>query len=180
MVMNSLKLSGKLSGIAAVAALVLANGSSIAFGAPGQFGSNPGASADTPELQSAAQRVDGSRTKLDQARQQLSAARAMLKAAEAEFKAAKADQDALALRTQARKLADASGLQESSSASATRLYPANLAPPAVTNITPSPSPVGAPVSDLTTTTVTETTDLGSTSVMPPVAPLKGAPVPNQL
>jgi hypothetical protein len=124
---------------------------------------------------------------LDQARQQLSAARAMLKAAEAEFKAAKADQEALSLRTQARKLADASGLQESTQSSGTRLYPANLAPPSVSTANsslstpvsvPTANSLTAPVADVTTTSVTDSNDFNSQAVMPPVAPLKGAPVPN--
>ena len=66
----------------------------------------------TPELDMATHRVEQAKAKLDQARQQLSAARAMLKAAEAEFKAARADKEALAARTEARKLADASGLKD--------------------------------------------------------------------
>jgi len=65
---------------------------------------------DTPESQAAAQRVERSKTNLDQARKQLDAAKAVLKAADAEFRAAKADQEALALRTQAQRLADSSGL----------------------------------------------------------------------
>jgi hypothetical protein len=65
---------------------------------------------DTPESQAAGQRVERSKTNLDQARKQLEAAKAVLKAADAEFRAARADQDALALRTQAQRLADSSGL----------------------------------------------------------------------
>jgi hypothetical protein len=79
----------------------------------------------SPELQAAAERIDLSKSKLDQARQQLSAAKAMLKAAEAEFRAARADQEALSLRTEARKLADASGLQDGAS-KGNRLYPVDL------------------------------------------------------
>jgi hypothetical protein len=86
----------------------------------------PSATAQgSPELQSASDRVEMSRAKLDQARQQLSASKAMLKAAEAEYRAAKADQEALSLRSEARKLADASGLQESASAG-NRLYPVDM------------------------------------------------------
>jgi len=65
-----------------------------------------------PELDSAGQRVEAAKTKLDQARQQLKAARALLKACEAEFNAARADREALALRSEAKKLADASGLKD--------------------------------------------------------------------
>jgi hypothetical protein len=65
---------------------------------------------ETPESQAAGQRVDRAKTNLDQARKQLDAAKAVLKAADAEFRAAKADQEALALRTQAQRLADSSGL----------------------------------------------------------------------
>lgn len=104
-----------------------------------------GTSADTPpELQSAQQRVELSRAKLDQAKQQLSAAKAMLKAADAEYKAAKADHEALSLRTQARKLADASGLQDTIS-TGTRLYPANFSPAANAQQSVAPVPnYGAP------------------------------------
>ena len=95
-------------------------GANTASGMAGQ------SSADlSPEQQSAAQRVDMSKAKLDQARQQLSAAKALLKAAEAEFKAAQADQTALSLRTEARKLADASGLQETTT-TGNRLYPVDM------------------------------------------------------
>jgi hypothetical protein len=65
---------------------------------------------ETPESQAAGQRVDRSKNNLDQARKQLDAAKAVLKAADAEFRAARADQEALALRTQAQRLADSSGL----------------------------------------------------------------------
>ncbi len=91
-----------------------------AAGVPGQTNQDV-----SPELQSAAQRVDMSKSKLEQARQQLSAAKAMLKAAEAEFKAAQADQNALSLRTEARKLADASGLQDTGT-TGNRLYPVDM------------------------------------------------------
>ena len=59
-------------------------------------------------------------------------------AAEAEYKAARADKDALAARTEARKLADASGLKDDGvlpvqptaamTFGANRLYPANAVP----------------------------------------------------
>ncbi|HEY9868716.1 MAG TPA: hypothetical protein V6D08_06085 [Candidatus Obscuribacterales bacterium] len=63
----------------------------------------------TPELLEADRRVKQSKEDLDLARKQLEAARALLKAAEAEYKAAQADREALALRTRAQNLADASG-----------------------------------------------------------------------
>jgi hypothetical protein len=145
-----------------------------AMPAPG-VGSGAGVSADTPpELQSAQQRVELSRSKLDQAKQQLSAAKAMLKAADAEYKAAKADQEALSLRTQARKLADASGLQDTVS-TGTRLYPANVGPaagapqagaPAMTN----PAFAGAPVPDATESVTGQTAAPVNMSAPAPTLP----------
>jgi len=108
----------------------------------------PPAKESTPELEASGHRVDQAKIKLDQARGQLGAARAMLKAAEAEYKAARADKDALAARTEARKLADASGLKDDGvlpvqpTAAMTfgtnRLYPATTSPtaPAPTATTP--------------------------------------------
>jgi hypothetical protein len=86
----------------------------------------PVSTQGSPELQSASDRVEMSKAKLDQSRQQLSASKAMLKAAEAEYRAARADQEALSLRSEARKLADASGLQESGT-TGNRLYPVDMA-----------------------------------------------------
>ena len=149
-------------------------------------GAGAGVSADSPpELNSAQQRVYMSRGKLDQARQQLSAAKAMLKAAEAEFKAARADQEALSLRSQARKLADASGLQETVS-TGQRLYPANVAPGGVpatagANLSatgmPVPGGAPAPVNPVSVDTPDYTTGQGSSPAS--AAGLLGAPVPNQ-
>lgn len=70
------------------------------------------ASAATPELKAADERVDQAKAQRATARKQLSAARALLKAAEADFKAACAEREALALKTTAQDLADASGLQQ--------------------------------------------------------------------
>lgn len=92
--------------------------------------------AIAPDTDAAAQRVELAKAKLDQSKQQLIAAKAILKAAEAEFRAARADQDALALRTQARKLADASGLPESTNLG-TRLYPVD------TKLVPTPGNINA-------------------------------------
>jgi len=66
----------------------------------------------TPEIDAAGHRVDQAKIKWDQARAQLSAAKSMLKASEAEYRAARADKEALSARTEARKLADASGLKD--------------------------------------------------------------------
>ena len=139
-----------------------------------------GVSADTPpELQSAQQRVELSKGKLEQAKQQLSAAKAMLKAADAEYKAARADQEALSLRTQARKLADASGLQDTVS-TGTRLYPANVAPSSAAPAVGQPSAsVGITVptlGDVPGVTTPEAVDVSGGQALPLAAPM-GAPVP---
>jgi hypothetical protein len=180
----AMSLSG---GIAFGAATDPSQGSGVSGSGMSSVGSSPGVSADSPpELNSAQQRVDMSRGKLDQARQQLSAAKAMLKAAEAEFKAARADQEALSLRSQARKLADASGLQETVS-TGQRLYPANMAPGGV-------PATAAPNANLSATGMTvpggapapvnpvgvDTPDYSGQGSSPaPAAGLLGAPVPNQ-
>ncbi|GEM_PF-2874208 len=64
----------------------------------------------TPELQAADERVARTKQQLDTARKQLSAARALLRAAEADYRAARTEREALALKTHAQGLADASGL----------------------------------------------------------------------
>ena len=154
-------------------------------GVSSAVGTGAGVSADSPpELNSAQQRVDMSKGKLDQARQQLSAAKAMLKAAEAEYKAARADQEALSLRSQARKLADASGLQESVS-TGQRLYPANVPPQGGTpagsssaslSATGMQVPGSAPVTPVSVDTPDYT---GQGSPAPVGAGSLGAPLPNQ-
>lgn len=93
----------------------------------------------TPELEAAASRVSQAKTKLDQARKQLTAAKAMLRAAEAEYKAYVADHTALSLRTQAQRLADASGLQ---STPATTSEPVPVSTAAAPPLTPAPVPAG--------------------------------------
>lgn len=135
-----------------------------------------------PELDSAGQRVEAAKTKLDQARQQLKAARALLKACEAEFNAARADREALALRSEAKKLADASGLKDNGAqpvqpdASIKSFAAAN--PPAVTESTDL-SKTRIQQADVntqpTTTSVGDTTQPQET-----VSPLdpNGAPVPD--
>lgn len=65
---------------------------------------------ETPELQESSKRVEQAKIKLDQCRKQLDASKALLRAAEAEYKASIANKTALGLRTQARQLADLSGL----------------------------------------------------------------------
>jgi hypothetical protein len=135
-------------------------GAGTGTGMPGQN------TADlSPELQSAAQRVDMSKSKLDQARQQLSAAKAMLKAAEAEFKAAQADQNALSLRTEARKLADASGLQDNGTVG-NRLYPVDMSQIKSTPVT---SPSAAPQSGAPTTGATVMMGVGADNRLQPPA-----------
>ena len=131
-------------------------------------------SADAPpELQSAQQRVELSKARLEQAKQQLSAAKAMLKAADAEFKAARADQEALSLRTQARKLADASGLQDTVS-TGTRLYPATVMPLGAPSPGAAFSPVGAGAVAVPAAQSENVDVAGQTA--PPAAAL-GAPTP---
>jgi hypothetical protein len=178
-------------GIAFSASLLAVNlTGGIAFGAnadpsQGMGASGAGVSADAPsELNSAQQRVEMSRGKLDQARQQLSAAKAMLKAAEAEHKAARADQEALSLRSQARKLADASGLQESVS-TGQRLYPANVPPQSGAPGANTPSanlsatgvqiPGSVPVAPVSG----DTPDYTGQGVAPVSAGSMGAPLPSQ-
>jgi hypothetical protein len=70
------------------------------------------AQASTPELTAAGERVNQAKEQLATAHKQLSAAKALLKAAEADYKAACAEREALALKTNAQNLADASGLQQ--------------------------------------------------------------------
>ncbi len=106
------------------------------------------------DLDPASQRVEQSKIKLEQARAQLSAARSMLKAAEAEFRAAKADKEALSARTEATKLADASGLKDDGvqpvqpqaaiTFGTNRLYPATSAAPA---------PAATPAPDMSSTRI---------------------------
>jgi multidrug efflux pump subunit AcrA (membrane-fusion protein) len=96
---------------------------------------------ETPESQAAATRVDRSKTNLDQARKQLDAAKAVLKAADAEFRAARADQEALALRTQAQRLADSSGLTGVPMDRVQSLPPV----PKGTNLGPTPADLKSPL-----------------------------------
>jgi len=102
---------------------VLAFGLSAIFVAPAatanplNFGKTPTASAPTSaptslEVDMAESKVTNTHKKLEQAKQQLEAAKAHLKAAEAEFKAAQADKQALVLRTKARELASAAGIEQ--------------------------------------------------------------------
>lgn len=88
----------------------------------------------TPELDAASARVTQAKNKLDQARKQLTAAKAMLRAAEAEYKAYVADHTALSLRTQAQRLADASGLQ---SVPGTVSEPVSVSKPVIAPVTTS-------------------------------------------
>jgi multidrug efflux pump subunit AcrA (membrane-fusion protein) len=128
-----------------------------------------------PELQSASDRVEMSRSKLDQARQQLSASKAMLKAAEAEYRAAKADQEALSLRSEARKLADASGLQESG-ATPNRLYPVDMSQLKKAPVAPAMTGSNANnvMMDMGSDNRLQSTDV--TGAMP-ITPQSGAPTP---
>jgi len=73
----------------------------------------PMAAPTSLEVDMAESKVSTTHKKLDQAKQQLEAAKAHLKAAEAEYKAAQADKQALVLRTKARELASAAGIEQS-------------------------------------------------------------------
>ncbi len=133
----------------------------------------------SPELKSAAERIDLSKTKLDQARQQLSAAKAMLKAAEAEYKAARADQEALSLRSEARKLADASGLQDTG-AQANRLYPVDLSQVKSTTASPAAAPGSGTTVMMGLDNRLQQSDVKAdpqTPVVAPGQPFTGAPAP---
>ncbi len=103
---------------------VLAFGLSAIFLAPTaianplSFGKAATSSAPTSaptslEVDMAESKVTNTHKKLEQAKQQLEAAKAHLKAAEAEFRAAQADKQALVLRTRARELASAAGIEQS-------------------------------------------------------------------
>ncbi|MDQ5934175.1 MAG: hypothetical protein QG574_1473 [Cyanobacteriota bacterium erpe_2018_sw_21hr_WHONDRS-SW48-000092_B_bin.40] len=75
--------------------------------------SAPVAAPTSLEVDMAEAKVSTTHKKLDQAKQQLEAAKAHLRAAEAEYKAAQADKQALVLRTKARELASAAGIEQS-------------------------------------------------------------------
>ncbi len=95
------------------------------------FGISAGAqtalmSGETPELAASSHAVDQAKVKVDQCRKQLDASRALLRAAEAEYKAALASKSALSLRTQAKQLADLSGLPAHISDSAPVVVPVDL------------------------------------------------------
>lgn len=122
------------------------------------FGISAGAqtalmSGESPDLAASSHAVDQAKVKVDQCRKQLDASRALLKAAEAEYKAALASKSALSLRTQAKQLADLSGLPAHISDSAPVVVPVDLqslpalgvgtqvksgqaVPPAQTDLTP--------------------------------------------
>lgn len=70
------------------------------------------AELNTPELAAADEKVAKAKEQWDTARKQLEAAKALLRAAEADYKAAVAAREALALKTKAQGLADASGLNQ--------------------------------------------------------------------
>lgn len=124
--------------------------------APLRDGSNPAVVA-------ADEKVHDTKSKLEQAHKQLNAAKAMLKAAEAEYKAACADKDALALRNEAQRLADASSdpiatpstpatsaIPDSSNTNTSALDLSNsriegFVPPAVAPAYPAPAATSAPV-----------------------------------
>lgn len=123
--------------------------------------SAPVAAPTSLEVDMAESKVTTTHKKLDQAKQQLEAAKAHLRAAEAEFKAAQADKQALVLRTKARELASAAGIEQSidtvtaapasttvvNSTSTEAPTPGNsridLAPSEGTGVVPS-APAGAP------------------------------------
>ncbi len=95
------------------------------------FGISAGAqttavSGENPELAASTHAVEQARVKVEQCRKQLDASRALLRAAEAEYKAAQASKSALSLRTQAKQLADLSGLPAHISDSAPVVVPVDL------------------------------------------------------
>ena len=108
---------------------------------------SPGASvydpaAVSPQLQAAADRVTKARGDLDLAHKRLNASKAIVKTADAEFKAAKADQQALTLQSQAKELADASGMSETTPPAITAA-PGQAAPTqSITNTDQSPDNAG--------------------------------------
>ncbi len=85
-----------------------------------------GSTGETPELAASSHAVEQAKTKLDQCHKQLEASRALLRAAEAEYKAAVASKAALSLRTQAKQLADLSGLPSHISDSAPVVVPVDI------------------------------------------------------
>lgn len=83
-------------------------------------------SGETPELAASSHSVEQAKVKVEQCRKQLDASKALLRAAEAEYKAAVASKSALSLRTQAKQLADLSGLPAHISDSAPVVVPVDL------------------------------------------------------
>lgn len=102
----------KLIEMSVAAVLVLAANSTACSAKESLNSVTQPALAASPELQAADERVEQAKSQMGTARKQLSAARALLKAAEADYKAACAERQALALKTTAQDLADASGLQQ--------------------------------------------------------------------
>jgi hypothetical protein len=100
-------------------------------------------SPSTPELSAANDRVRQAKAQWDIAKKQVDAARALLRAAEADYRAAVADREALALKTTAQGLADASGLVQSSAAKPKSVpadVPAQVAAPVAAPVAAAPAP----------------------------------------
>ncbi len=122
----------------------------------------------SPQLQAAAQRVEKAKVDLDTAHKRLNASKAVLKAAESELRAAQADQQALSLKTEAQKLADASGMNDTGRAQSPTLFPA-----------PSPQPgqaVPVPISNGQTFDNSGTVDFSAASANGGPSQSPGAPV----
>lgn len=105
--------------------------------------SPPVAAPTSLEVDMAESKVSTTHKKLDQAKQQLEAAKAHLRAAEAEYKAAQADKQALVLRTKARELASAAGIEQS--VDTVTAAPVSTTTPTSTSIgtTEAPTPGGS-------------------------------------
>lgn len=133
-------------------------------------------SADTPELAASGRAVEQAKAKLDQCRKQLEASRALLRAAEAEYKAAVANKTALGLRTQAKQLADRSGLPAQISDSAPVVVPIDIQSlPALGVGTGGKAPAAPqqPV-DLTQTRINNVDFNAEPSAAPGIAPAPGS------
>lgn len=125
-------------------------------------------SPSTPELSAANDRVKQCKAQWDIAKKQVEAARALLRAAEADYRAAVADREALALKTTAQGLADASGLVQSSPAVKPKAAPI-VAPAQSAAAEPTAAPVAAPApaQDLSQTRIQQT-DFNATESSEPI------------
>jgi hypothetical protein len=156
--------------VGAVSALTLSSVFGISAGAQTAL-----MSGESPDLAASSHAVEQARVKVDQCRKQLDASRALLKAAEAEYKAALASKSALSLRTQAKQLADLSGLPAHISDSAPVVIPVDLQSlPALgvgTQVKPGQTAQPSQATDLSPTRI-NAVDFNSE---PAPAPAPGAP-----